>query len=458
MIKILFISAIDPYAEVQYRFPNLGLGYLASSLRKHFGQSTFQFKVVFRNVEAAINEFAPDIVGITSASQNYNYAMHYAKHAKSKNIPVIMGGIHISSLSQTLTDDMDLAVVGEGEHTIVDLMEVFLSYGFFNKKVLHNIPGIFFRSDGQPEMTKTREFINPLDDIPFPARDILNTGRFGNVFSSRGCPYSCTFCASTRYWNKLRFFSAEYVVSELKELVERYGSKRISFYDDLMIADKPRLEKIADLVQKERSLDKITFGINARANLITDHTAQILSSMHVTSVGMGLESGNERTLRYLKGGSVSVEDNYNAVKTLHRYGIAANASFIIGSPDETREEIMDTLHFIKTSGLNFVDTFVLVPFPGTPIWDYAKSIGMVSDDMDWNRLNIYHPKQGYPIILSKTIGREEMNGLYRKFDRARLMLAARTAWTHPFFSAMIKAGIANVANKFRRVTCSLQSP
>ena len=451
-MRIMFISAIDPYAEVQYRFPQLGLGYLAASLRRHFGQDAFEFKVVFRNVEVEMAAFRPDVVGITSASQNYGYAKQYAKAAKKRGIPVIVGGIHISTLPQTMTDDMDYAVVGEGEETICELIEALL-----NHKPVKDIKGIVYRSTNGLIQTEPRPFIEPLDSIPFPARDLLNTSRFGNIFSSRGCPYSCTFCASTRYWNKLRFFSAEYVVAELKEMVEKYGAKRISFYDDLMIADKPRLEKIADMIRKEPALSKTKFGINARANLITDHTAQILSSMHVTSVGMGLESGNERTLRYLKGGSVSVEDNYNAVKILHKYGIAANASFIIGSPDETREEILDTLHFIKTSGLNFVDTFVLVPFPGTPVWDYAKSIGAVSDDMDWNRLNIYHPKQGYPIILSKTINREEMNELYKKFGRARLKIAACTAWTHPFFPAMVKAGMANVANKLRRVSCVYQS-
>ena len=451
MIKFLFISAIDPYAEVQYRFPQLGLGYLASSLRQHFGPNAFKFKVVFRNVETEINDFKPDVIGITAASQNYNYAKHYAKLAKSKNIPVIMGGIHVSCLPTTLTEDMDVAVLGEGERTICELMEGFAIYGFFHTQKLHAIDGIAYRENGNLNVTPTRKFIEPLDSIPFPARELLNTSAFGNIFSSRGCPYRCLFCASTRYWNKLRFFSAEYVVAELVEMVEKYGAKRISFYDDLMIADKQRFERIAELIRNAPALVKTKFGINARANLITDHTAQVLKAMHVNSVGMGLESGNERTLRYLKGGSVSVEDNYNAVKILQRYGISANASFVIGSPDETREEILDTLHFIKTSGLNFVDTFVLVPFPGTPVWDYAKSIGAVSDDMNWDRLNIYHPTHGYPISLSKHVGPAEMNELCKKFYHARLRIAARSAWTHPFFPAMVRAGMANVANRVRRL-------
>jgi anaerobic magnesium-protoporphyrin IX monomethyl ester cyclase len=453
-MKILFINAINPFAEVQYRFPQLGLGYLAASLRNHF--EDIQIRIVDRDVEKELDAFKPEIVGITSVSQNYNYAKQYAKMAKKRGAKVIIGGIHISALPQTMTEDMDVAVMGEGEQTIVELVEALLTQSLlFHGDIFKNIKGIAYRDEGGSlNLTQPREFIEPLDSIPFPARDLLKTGRFGNIFSSRGCPYTCTFCASTRYWNKLRFFSAEYVVAEIKEMVEKYGARRISFYDDLMIADKARLEKMADLIQREPVLDKIKFGINARANLITDYTAEILKAMHVNSVGMGLESGNERTLRYLKGGSVSVEDNYNAVKTLHRYGIAANASFIIGSPDETREEILDTLKFIKTSGLNFVDTFFLTPLPGTPIWEEAKRRGLVSDDMDFSRLNIFHAKD--PIIMSERIGRDELLKLHRRFEIARLGIAAKGAWVHPFFGAMVKAGMANVTNVFRRATCSQQ--
>ncbi len=446
-MNILFINAINPFLEVQYRFPQLGLGYLAASLREHFDD--IQIRIVDRDVEKNLDEYKPKIVGITAVSQNWGYAKQYAKMAKQRGIPVIVGGIHISALPKTMTEDMDFAVMGEGEQTIVELVAA-----LSNHLPVKDIKGIVYRSTNGLMQTEPRPFIEPLDSIPFPARDLLKTSRFGNIFSSRGCPYACTFCASTRYWNKLRFFSAEYVVAEIKEMVERYAAKRISFYDDLMIADKARLEKIADLIQREPRLAKTTFGINARANLITDHTAQILKAMHVNSVGMGLESGNARTLRYLKGGSVSVEDNYNAVKVLHRYGIAANASFIIGSPDETREEIIDTLNFIKASGLNFVDTFFLTPLPGTPVWEDAIRRGLVSDDMDFSRLNIFHAKN--PIIMSGRVNRGELMRLHKRFEAIRLRIAAKGAWRHPFFGAMVKAGMANVANIFRRATCSLQ--
>ncbi len=435
MGKILLINAINPQSEAQARFPNLGLGYLASSLFHSFPKNTFDIRIIDRNVEAELADYRPHLVGITAVSQNYGWAKKYAALAKSRKIPVIIGGVHVSALPQTVTGDMDLAVMGEAEETFPEIVRGFLETGN-----LSPVP--------------SKPAIDPLDKIHPPARHLLKIGKHAAVFSSRGCPYRCTFCSSSRYWDKLRFFSAEYVIDELRRLVTDYEVNRISFYDDLMIANLPRLEKLAEMISADSKLRKIKFKCNARANLVTDKVAGLLSKMGVDCVGMGLESGNERTLRYLKGGSVSVHDNYEAVKILHRHGITANASFVIGSPDETEAEIMDTYRFIEDSGLDFSDVYVLTPFPGTPTWDYAKSIGAVSNDMDWDRLNVYHSDVHDPIVLSKTISKERMGEIYRMFKRQRLWLAARKAWFHPQFKDFLRAGLNRLSICVRKEKCA----
>lgn len=441
-MKILFINAIDPLSEVQYRWPNLGLGYLASAIRGHF--TGINIKIIDRNVPETIKSFRPEIVGITAVSQNYGYAREYARIAKLSRAAVIMGGMHISALPQTMTTDMGLAVMGEGEETIIELVDALANHNPVTK-----IKGIVYLSTTGLIQTEPRPLIEPIDRIARPARDLLNIRVQSSLFSSRGCPYRCTFCFSSRYWQKVRFFSAEYVAEELREMAAM-GVKRVNFYDDLMIADRLRLVELHDIIVKDPVLSKLKFWLNARANLVTDETCKIMASMGVVSVGMGLESGNERTLHYLKGDSVSVEDNYTAVRLLHKNGIAATASFVIGSPDETEDEIMDTYRFIQKSGLDFVDTFPLIPFPATPVWEEAKSRGLVSEDMDWNRLNVYYTKKSNPIIMSKHITREQMDRIYAKFHRQRLFLAARRAWFHPFFKEMVKAGIKKGFNSCRK--------
>jgi len=450
-IRVMLINAINPYAEIEYRYPPLGLGYLVSSLRGFFSRDTFQFKIVNQHIESEVSEFRPDIVGITSVTQNYSMANHYAAFIKKKGIPVLMGGIHISMLPSSLTLHMDVGVIGEGERTTIEIFELFIEKGKFSPEELSKIKGIVYRdAAGQLQINPEREPVIPLDQLPFPARDLFTIEKHSYLFSSRGCPYRCTFCASSRFWGRIRFFSADYVMQEIIELVDRYRVKLISFYDDLVIADVGRLKNLLALLKKEKILPKVKFSLNARANLLTEEVVRLLKDMNVVSVGMGLESGNERILHYLKGKNASVDDNKAAIRRLKKHHIAANASFVIGSPDESKEEILDTFRFIQTSGLNFVDTYVLTPFPGTPIWEVAKGKGAVAEDMKWERLNVNYGNNPNPVILSNTLGKKEIDRLFAKFQRQRLYIAAKNSFRHPFFWDMCRLSIRKIFDKFKQ--------
>lgn len=419
-IKFLFINAINSAKEIETLYQPLGIGYLISSIRKHFGEDAIQFKIIQDNVEPEIRSFRPDIVGISSVSQNYNRAMTYASIAKKYQSTVICGGVHISMMPSSLTKDMDVGVMGEGEGTICDLLELFKRKQNLPKDDLLKIKGIIYWDDDKIVATDRRELSYPLDRLPLPARDLFSIRPDTYMFTSRGCPYRCTFCASSRFWNKVRFFSAEYVVEEIQHLVNKYNVKSINFQDDLFCADMKRIEQIIDLLREKELLGKVTFSGAIRANLVNDTTIKSLKEMGVQSLGLGLESGCNTTLKYLKGDNINIQDNENALKIIKKYGISTFGSFIIGAPKEERKDILETLEFIKKNPLNNFGLYVLTPFPGTPVWDYAIEKGLVDEKMDWDKLNVnFDESHNSAVIVSEKLTRDEIYKLFLRFKRYR---------------------------------------
>ncbi len=211
------------------------------------------------------------------------------------------------------------------------------------------------------------------------------------------------------------------MIKEIEEVIEKYGCKKIVFYDDLFIANVPRLKKIVELIRKKNIHKKVSFHVSCRANLINKDLAKLLVKMNAITANMGLESGSEKVLKYLKGESVSKEINMRAVEILHDHGLDVGASFIIGSPIDTKETIMETYDFIKKSKLSTFDVFFMTPFPGTLIWDYALEKGLVSEDMNFKYLdvstrNILDKKS---VIVCENLSKEELQNLYNKFMRLK---------------------------------------
>lgn len=432
MAKILLVSVVNPASEIEKRYPDLGLGYIAAQIKNNF-QTKVEVKIINKGFEAELSEYKPDIIGIRTVSQNYGIAKKIASQANAVGIPVLIGGVHISVLPQSLDPHMTIACLDEGEETIVELMELFLDKRKFSSPDLANIDGIGFWDGDRLVLTARRQPIADLDTIPLPARELLEINRHTYMFTSRGCPYRCRFCSSSAFWDKLRFFSADYVVNEIGILVEDYKVDFVSFFDDMFISNIPRLQSIATGLERSGLLGKVKFSCSCSAPNITDEVAQLLKKMNIVSVGMGLESGSDKTLRYLKGQAFKVEKNRQAVEILKKHGIAANASFVIGSPEETVNDILETYKFIKETPISLVDIYVLTPYPGTKIWEYAIDHNLVSEDMDWELLNVnFEVNYKKAIILSQTLSRETIYDLYKKFRRLRLWRNLKNIWSHPF--------------------------
>ena len=295
-------------------------------------------------------------------------------------------------MSHVLPKAYDACVVGEGEQATLNLLNDYEQHGKFTQK------------------TYTTPLIEPLDKIPYPDRDLYNmnyyniplphfpghVGYGANMLTSRGCPFKCVFCPSSHFWQKVRLHSPEYVIGEIKLLIEKYGVHYINFWDDLFHVDIKRLRAIVKLFKAEK-LD-VECGAQCHAHLFNDETAKLLKEMNFVYCGFGMESAVPRILKYLKRGVTTVEDNYNAVRLCRKYGLKVGSGFITGIQNETREEFQADLDFIRETKLDSYNIYVLTPYPGTPLWAEALKKGVVSETMDFSCL--YHVFNGEKVFMN----------------------------------------------------------
>lgn len=406
--------------------PPLGLVYIATYLKKFMNQ--IDIRIIDANFDDLVEEtkaFHPDVVGISSMTVDYTDAMTVGDKIKQTlNVPVIVGGVHISTLPNCL-GDFDLGVIGEGEETALELMRIFERHNGFPSEELAKTKGIVFKDNGRTIINERRELIEPLDRIPIPDRSFLNENYFKprwlpfvqknatilDVMTSRGCPYNCVFCSTSLFWQRRpRFHSPEHVLEDVKQLTDRYKMEYVSIADDLFTTNKERIKEMASLFEKNGINKKATFSCMARANLLDEEMCQLMKRMNVKFLNFGFESGSPKMLKFLKTGTATIEDSKNAVALCKKYGLKATGSFIFGSPTETIDDMKQTIEFMKALKRTNSDIdiwqFVMTPFPGTEIWEIAKRRGKVSDDMkDWRELDHYNVDN--PRLLDDSVDRSE---------------------------------------------------
>jgi radical SAM superfamily enzyme YgiQ (UPF0313 family) len=348
----------------------------------------------------------PDLVGFTSDTLAYTKTLKQVKVLKKKiNVPFVIGGVHITAMPKSLDPIFDFGVIGEGEETFLETLELFKKKKRFPRASLHKIKSLIFYDNKRLIETPRRPLIKNIDELPFPARDLVpmeeyylkdqinlfGVKKMGTLMTSRGCPYRCVFCGSPVQWGRVRFHSPEYVVKEIELLVREYKVDGIMFWDDLFIFPESRIEKIANLIKEKDLHKKVTFFGYARANLINEKICNILKGINVKRLIFGLESGSERILGYLKQHSVTVAENRNAIKLCRKYGITTSSGFITGTPGETVFDLKKTYEFMKKYPLDNTQVYILTPYPGTQIWKLAEDKGLVSDRMDFGKLFVQLP-------------------------------------------------------------------
>jgi magnesium-protoporphyrin IX monomethyl ester (oxidative) cyclase len=269
----------------------------------------------------------------------------------------------------------------------------------------------------------------------------IKLGRGSHMFTSRGCPFNCTFCSSALFWKrKGRIHSAKYVVGEMKEMQDKYKCEGLYICDDLFAQSTSRLKEIVELMEQENI--HLIFKIATRVDHINEERVKLFKRMNIQTVCLGFESGSQKTLDYLKKGTIRVEKSTEAIELLKKYKINIHGYFMIGAPYETKEDMLLTLKFIKENPITSMNLCVVTPYPGTELWEFAKERKLVNDDMDWSKLNLHFGDSGF-IMINDQMTQEELVEMYRLIEKetTQMMHSVDFSFKQLFSFSVIKRAI-----------------
>jgi anaerobic magnesium-protoporphyrin IX monomethyl ester cyclase len=382
----------------------LGLLYLAPVLR---GRG-HEVRLLDFTYEKNLDRLGPEIswaeaVGLTTSSVLFNRAVFILKEIRrlKPGLPVIAGGPHPTADPEgTLRAGFDFAVVGEGENTAVELFASLEAGrdGF-------GIPGVWAMKDGEIFPASARPLIPDLSALPLPARELidyqtyLRNGLLQVGFAlSRGCPFQCRFCKPMQdmlFGKKLRKRPPEAVAEEIEQAVRLTGHRFMLFRDDCLTALKKEWFEQFRVELEKRHL-QITFSGQTRVSDLDEEMLLLLKSLGLVGLAFGVESGSQKIIDYYHK-SFKVEQSLKAFELCHKHGVGTHCFIIIGAPEETSEDLRQTVELVRRLKPESITISRLTPAPGTYLHEEHLKAGILKQT-DWEQWDFY--KNQSPIRLN----------------------------------------------------------
>ncbi len=430
-MKVLFIT--PPFhagvVEVAGRWVPLYFVCLAGALRAG-GHTPYIYDAMTKDVgypeiEQKIRELDPDVVATTAITCTSPDAIKVLELAKRINpgITTICGGIHASFMYEemfSLTDSIDYIVVGEGEETIVELVNA-----TSGKSDPSPVKGIAYRQDGKICKTPKRPYLKDLDGMPMGwdlldwedyVYFVLPGSRLGAVATSRGCEKECTFCSQQKFWEGTwRARSPEDTVREMEELSRDYGVDVVLLTDDYPTPDRQRWEKFLDLLIDKGLPMKILMETRAEDIVRDKDILWKYKQAGIIHIYVGTEATEQATLDLIKK-DLKLKDSIGALKLLREVGIITETSLILGFPEETEESIERTLTLAKQYNPDFAHFLAIAPWPYSDIYNDLKPYVEVHDYRKYNLID--------PVVKPKNMTLEEIDRAifkcYREFYMGKM--------------------------------------
>ncbi len=408
------VTLVYPYFHPQndtsiFRFPPLGLGYIAAYLEKH-GISVEIVDCTFLTQSAAVEKIRrsnPKIIGIQSMFSMKNKSLELAKQLRNDCELLVAGGPLATSNPELFLQDFDVVVIGEGEQTMLEIVLEAFEQGDFS-----GINGIVYKEKetNQIKHTPERHLIEDLDSIPFPSRELFDnqaykkfySEKFGYattaVMTSRGCPFSCDFCSKPIFGDQFKWRTAVNVVDEIEEVLA-LGYNRIWFADDCFTLNPKRLMGICDEIVK-RGL-KIDWECLSRVDTLDSEVVKKMKQAGCVRMFFGIESGNDSILALMKK-QITISQAREAVSLCEVNNVRAGAFFIIGYPGEDENTVLNTIEFASSLPLDYLSFTMPYPIPGTRLYERLNGDMISSEWEEPKNINVVKHKLLFNSKLSET--------------------------------------------------------
>ncbi|RJR18946.1 MAG: radical SAM protein [Nitrospiraceae bacterium] len=408
--------------------PPLGLLYIAAVLEKagHAVQIFDADPEYQDTMLKEIKEFNPELIGLSFLTVAYQRAFNLCKTLKQELPDVIYcaGGVHTTvKPHDTLKEfNLDFIVIGEGEDTIVEVCEKLAK-----KESLEGVNGVMYRKNGEIIENGKRDMIMDLDTIPFPARHLIDMTPYlkppgiirgyaeknqTTIVTSRGCPFKCIYCGSHNiFGRRTRRRSVKNVVDEIEHLVKNFDMRGIYYCDDTFTLSSKWVKEYCEEL-KRRNLN-IKWACQSRVDQTDRELMQRMKDSGLVQLDFGVESGSEKILKVLgKGGAgdrtSQIKQSFKLCKDLD---IRTLATFIIGNPTETKEDIEESFQVAKEIKADYTAFYFLTPYPGTDIYDMAIENGWLDPNIPFSE--IWAHRQPELPLMAITFGKEELRDIRR---------------------------------------------
>ncbi len=399
-MKVRLIEPAPPGVHVYkyVKLPRLGLPLIGAYLTKHGHDVLIDVEdlgpIDWEDVLSA------DLVGISTTTSTATQAYAMADKIRAHNIPVIMGGPHVTFMVEEALGHADFVARYEsGEQIMIELIKVLEGRG-----TTESIDGLSYNRMGKIVNNPLRNKLVNLDELPFPDLSLIRYSEKISttpIMTSWGCPFDCEFCSVTAmFGKKYRFRSSENIIAELREK----KPKSVFFYDDNFAASKKRLKTLLRMIIDEGI--NIRWSAQVRADITRDpELLDLMVKSGCWQVYLGFESISQLTLdNYDK--AQSVQDIIDAVTLLNVHGIKSHGMFVLGADTDTKEVVRDTVNFAIKYHISTIMLNILTPLPGTPVYDVMNKTGRIFDN-EWSHYDAHHvvfrPRNMTPYELQKKI-------------------------------------------------------